>query len=100
MRIELPDRLADDEVAVRPLRREDAGAYAAAFEDDADLGRRLGGRAGIPDEETVRQRVEGQAQRAEDGNGVELAIADPATDEFWGSVILHSFDWQNRRCEV
>jgi ribosomal-protein-alanine N-acetyltransferase len=99
MRIELPDRLADDEVIVRPMRREDAVGYAAAFEDDADLGRLLGVERD-PDEERVRQRVEGQAQRAEDGMGVELAIADPATDAFWGSVILHSFDWQNRRCEV
>jgi ribosomal-protein-alanine N-acetyltransferase len=99
MRIELPDRLADGELTVRPMRREDAGAYAAAFEDDADLGRLLGVERD-PDEETVRQRVERQAQRAQDGKGAELAIADPATDEFWGSVILHSFDWQNRRCEV
>jgi RimJ/RimL family protein N-acetyltransferase len=99
MRIELPDRLADDEVTVRPMRGEDAKAYAAAFDDDTDLGRLLGVEQD-PDQQAVRQRVDGQAQRAADGKGVELAIADPATDAFWGSVILHSFDWQNRRCEV
>lgn len=82
MRIELPDRLADGRVMVRPMRREDAAAYAAAFHDDRNLGRLLGVERD-PDEQAVRQRVEGQAQRAEDGKGVELAIADPATDGFW-----------------
>jgi hypothetical protein len=90
MKIEPPDRLADDHVTIRPMRSEDAGPYAAAFDDDTDLGRLLGVEHD-PDEQTVRQRVEGQAQRAEDGMAVELAIADPATDAFWGSVILHSF---------
>ena len=99
MKIELPDQLADDRVTVRPMRSEDAAAYAAAFRDDPDLGRLVGVKED-PDEQTVRKQVERQAQRAEDGKGVELAIADPATDVFWGSVILHSFDWESRRCEV
>jgi len=47
------------------------------------LGRLLGVEQD-PDQQAVRQRVDGQAQRAEDGKGVELAIADPVTDVFWG----------------
>jgi RimJ/RimL family protein N-acetyltransferase len=99
MRIDLPDRLVDDQVTVRPMRSEDAAPYSAAFKDDPDLGRLLGVERD-PDERTLRDRVEGQAQRAREGKGVELAIADPASDRFWGSVILHSFDWQHRRCEI
>jgi ribosomal-protein-alanine N-acetyltransferase len=99
MKIELPDQLADDRVTVRPMRSDDAAAYAAAFNDDPDLGRLLGVEQD-PDEETVRKQVEGQAQRAADGKGVELAISDPATDAFWGSVLLHRFHWHDRRCEV
>lgn len=97
--IELPDRLADDLVSLRPMLPSDAAAYAAAFRDDPDLGRLLGVDQD-PDEQTVRERVSRQAQRADEGKGVELAIADPANDAFWGSVILHTFDWQHRRCEV
>jgi len=51
---------------IRPMRSEDAAAYAAAFQDDPDLGRLLGVEQD-PDERTVRKRVEGQDQRAEDG---------------------------------
>lgn len=99
VKIELPVRRGDDHVAIRPMSPDDAAAYAAAFQEDADLGRLLGVERD-PDEQSVRERVRGQAQRAEEGGAVELAIADPTTDAFWGSVILHSFDWQHRRCEI
>jgi len=99
MRIELPDRLADAPVALRPMRPEDAAPYAAAFRDDPDLGALLGAEDD-PDEESVRERARGQRERAEQGRGAVLAIADPATDAFWGAVTLHSFDWHSRRCEV
>jgi RimJ/RimL family protein N-acetyltransferase len=99
VRIELPDRRSDDRVALRPVRSDDAPAYVAAFRDDPDLGRLLGLEVD-PDEDQVRARVAGQAERAAEGRGVELAIADSVSDAFQGSVILHSFDWHNRRCEV
>jgi RimJ/RimL family protein N-acetyltransferase len=99
MRIDPPDRLANTRVVLRPLRLDDAAAYAAAFGADPELGALLGTEQD-PDEESVRSRVEGQGRRAEEGKSVELAIAEPATDAFWGSVILHSFDWHSRRCEV
>jgi RimJ/RimL family protein N-acetyltransferase len=99
MRIDPPARLADPSVALRPMRLDDVAPYAAAFGDDPDLGVLLGTEQD-PDEESIRGRVQGQGRRAEEGRGIELAIADPATDAFWGSVILHSFDWQSRRAEV
>jgi [ribosomal protein S5]-alanine N-acetyltransferase len=86
-------------VLLRPLEAADASPYAAAFRDDPDLGRLLG-IAQDPDERSIRERVDGQSQRAEDGKGVELAVVAPATSAFCGSVILHSFDWPNRHCEV
>jgi RimJ/RimL family protein N-acetyltransferase len=86
-------------VLLRPLEAADASPYAAAFRDDPDLGRLLG-IAQDPDERSIRERVDGHSQRAEDGKGVELAVVAPATSAFCGSVILHSFDWPNRHCEV
>ena len=99
MRIDLPDRIGDAAVALRPMRPGDAAPYAAAFRADPDLGKLLGSEQD-PDEESVLARVENQGRRAEEGRGVVFAIADPATDAFWGSVTLHSFDWHSRRCEV
>jgi RimJ/RimL family protein N-acetyltransferase len=99
VRIDPPDRLADAAVALRPMRLDDAAPSAAAFGADPELGVLLGFEQD-PDEESVRSRVQGQAQRADEGKSLDLAIADPATDAFWGSVILHSFDWHSRRCEV
>lgn len=99
MKISLPERLEDGHVALRPMRAEDAAPYAAAFGDDPDLGRLLGVEED-PDEATVRGRIEAQAQRTEDAKFVQLAIADPATDEFWGEVLVHSLDDRHRRGEV
>jgi RimJ/RimL family protein N-acetyltransferase len=99
MRIELPQRLTDGQVVLRPMRVEDAGPYANGFALDPDLGRMLGSETD-PDETSVRDRIEGQARSAGDGKFVQLAIADPASDTFWGAVLLHSFDWHSRRCEV
>ena len=99
MRIEIPQRLADDAVAVRPLRREDAEAYAGAVRADPRLGW-LAGYEQDPDEHWVRERADQQPGWAEEGGGVELAVADPADGTFWGSVTLHQVDWKDRRCEV
>jgi ribosomal-protein-serine acetyltransferase len=53
-----------------------------------------------PDERTVFERVRGQAERAQEGKAVELAIADPVSDALSGSLILHSFDWPHQRAEI
>ncbi|HEX5923055.1 MAG TPA: GNAT family protein [Baekduia sp.] len=99
MKIELPSDLSGDGFVLRPLTVGDAASYAAAFTDDPELGRLLGIEQD-PNEQSIRERASRYRDRAEEGKGVEFAIADPRTDEFLGSVILHSFDWQHRRCEV
>jgi [ribosomal protein S5]-alanine N-acetyltransferase len=93
--IELPE-LSDGVVALRPLRLDDAGPYAAAFESDPHLGRLLGVEHD-PDVASVRARAEQAAARAHDGNEVELAID---ADGFAGAATLHAFDWRHRRGEV
>lgn len=98
VRIELP-QLRGEAVSLRALRLQDAGAYVAAFREDRDLGRLLGMEED-PSEESVRGRVERQAERAAAGQAVELAIADPASDALLGGLVLRSFDWHSRRCEV
>jgi RimJ/RimL family protein N-acetyltransferase len=97
--IELPEDLRGDDFVLRPLAADDAAAYASAFTADPDLGRLLGIEMD-PGEGAIRERASHHDQRAAEGKGVELAIADPATDRFLGSVILHSFEWEHRRCEV
>ena len=99
VRIELPERLCDGSVALRPLVAGDVAAYAAAFRADPELGRLLGAERD-PDERSIRARVARRAQRASQGAEIELAIADPGSDAFCGSVILHSFEWQHQRCEI
>lgn len=53
-----------------------------------------------PDEASIRERAARGHERAGEGKVAELAIADAVTDELLGSVIVHSFEWQHRRCEV
>jgi ribosomal-protein-alanine N-acetyltransferase len=95
MRIEVPETLTGDGVVLRRLRLGDAAAYVAAFRADPQLGRLLGMEED-PDEARVRERAERSPERAAEGKFVELAIGDP----FAGTVILHSFEKQHRRCEI
>jgi RimJ/RimL family protein N-acetyltransferase len=97
--IELPERLTDGVVALRPPRSEDAAPSAAAFRADGELGRLLGIEHD-PDTAEILEDLTRDRQRAEKGAGASLTIADAVTDAFLGSVILHSFAWQHRRCEV
>jgi RimJ/RimL family protein N-acetyltransferase len=93
-----PPRSVDGDVALRPIRVGDAAALAAAFVDDPDLGRLLGTEAD-PSESDLRARIARREQQADVGI-VELAIVDAATDACWGSMLLHSFDAENRRGEL
>jgi RimJ/RimL family protein N-acetyltransferase len=99
MRLELPEPLTDRRVTLRWMRAEDAAASARAFRDDPDLGRLIGVEHD-PDEASIRERIARQGEPAAEGRSIQLAIADPASDTFWGTMILHSFDWHSRRAEV
>lgn len=95
----LPERLDDDVVMLRPMMLDDAPAYAGAFHEDPSLGRLLGVETD-PDEASVRERIERHSARGADTTFIQLAIADPVTDAFWGSVIVHSLSDHHRRAEV
>ena len=99
MKIELPEALTGDGVVLRRLRADDAAAYVAAFRADPDLGRLLGYEED-PSEAVVLDHAERLAESAAEGRVVELAVSERDDDAFLGSVILHSFDWKHRRCEV
>lgn len=99
MRLSLPEPLTDGRVTLRWMRVDDAPACAAAFRDDPDLGRLIGVERD-PDESGIRERIALQDERAADGRSLQLAVADPRSDVFWGAMILHSFDWHSRRAEV
>ncbi len=99
MRIDLPDRLDDGEVALRPMRASDATPAAAAFRADPQLGVFLGLEED-PDEARMRSRIEAAPGEAEEGTSVLLAVADAATDAFMGEVLLYMFAWKHQRCEI
>jgi RimJ/RimL family protein N-acetyltransferase len=99
MRIEFTEPLSDGQVTLRWMRAQDAGPCAAAFADDPQLGRLIGVERD-PEETGIRERIDRQEEHATEGRGIQLAIADPVSDAFSGSMILHSFDWHSRRAEV
>jgi RimJ/RimL family protein N-acetyltransferase len=82
-----PEALADEGVALRPLREDDVPAYAAAFRDDTELGRLIGVERD-PDEAAVRERIAEQHTRP----GFELAITADGSDAFRGLVAVHSIE--------
>ena len=99
MQIEIPKRLSNGTVALRPLGAGDAQPYAAAFRTDPKLAG-LAGYEEDPDEGWAQKRARQQSEWAAEGKGLELAIADPESGAFWGSMAVHHFDWKDRRCEV
>ena len=99
MEIRLPDRLRDEAVVLRGLRPDDAAPYAAAFGEDPDLGRLIGIETD-PDETSVRERIEQLRDRTVEADFFQLAIADPVSDAFLGTVLVHSLDERQRRGEV
>ena len=95
----MPSRIADAMVAMRPLRREDAAPYAAAFRPEPSLGILLGYEQD-PDERSLLERIDHRDERAAGGTALELAIVDPVGDGLWGALSFHSFAWEHRRCEI
>jgi len=97
--ITVPERLEGDRVVLRPLLAADARAYASAFRQDDQMGRLLGVEQD-PTEADVVGRVEASAERARAGRGVQLAVCAASEDALLGEVLLHSFVWKHRRCEI
>ena len=90
--------VADGAVRIRPLDHGDAVGYARGSADDEV--RRFGH---LPldeyTEQVVRDQIDGPiATGLSDGTLAVLAIADEATDEFLGSIVL--FDPRPDRAEV
>ena len=95
---ELPDRIEDEVVALRPLRPDDIAAYAASFVADPALGAALG-RETDPTADDLADWPRRTIDAAAAGEFVELAIADPA-DNLLGSVVMHSPDHHHERIEI
>jgi RimJ/RimL family protein N-acetyltransferase len=93
--VERPEALAGDGVALRPLRDDDAPAYAAAFRDDPELGILIGIERD-PDEAWVRERIASADQRA----AFTLAITADGSDAFRGVVAVHAVERDHGRAEV
>src|SRR3954470_16099818 len=97
--IQAPRDLSDGRVAVRRLAERDVPAFVAAFEADPELARLVG----VDDEPTpgsVRARIAASEDRRRAGEILELALADPGSDTFLGSLWLHAFAPRHRRIEV
>jgi RimJ/RimL family protein N-acetyltransferase len=97
--IEAPERIAGDRVLLRQLELRDAEPWAAALDADPELGPAWGIEED-PDEAELRERIERSGEWPASGRGIELAIADRATEELLGTVVLHSIDWRHERAEV
>jgi [ribosomal protein S5]-alanine N-acetyltransferase len=97
--IEFPARLADGDLVVRPIEERDAEAYGRAFRDDPDLGRLIG-LPEDPDEQWIREAPGRSRDAAKEGRAIELAITAAGTGQLLGSLLLHHFAWQHRRCEL
>jgi RimJ/RimL family protein N-acetyltransferase len=97
--IPVPVGLADGRVSLRRLAERDVPAYVAAFETDPELAR-LVGVDEDPTAGSVRARIASSEDRRRAGEILELALADPGSDTFLGSLWLHEFSPRHRRVEV
>jgi RimJ/RimL family protein N-acetyltransferase len=97
--IPVPVGLADERVSLRRLAERDVGVFVAAFEADPELARLVG----IDEDPTagsVRARIAASEDRRRAGEILELALAEPGSDTFFGSLWLHAFSPRHRRIEV
>jgi RimJ/RimL family protein N-acetyltransferase len=97
--IEVPDRIEGERCILRPFTDADIPSWAQAFRDDPELGAAIGSETD-PDEESLAGRPAKNVTGAEEGEYLDLAIADPVDDALLGGVILHSFDWRHMHTEV
>src|SRR3954468_20515633 len=95
----VPDGLAADGVALRRLRPRDAGAFAAAFKEDPQLGVAIGAEED-PTEISVRRFIARQPGLRARGEFLGLAVTDATRKPFLGHVMLHTVAWRHRRAEI
>jgi RimJ/RimL family protein N-acetyltransferase len=92
--LEAPARLAGDGVTLRPLRPDDAPAFAGAFVDDPALGALVGFEED-PDEAWFRDSLDGEQR-----SGFQLAVTAGGSDALLGIVIVHHVEADHGRAEV
>jgi isopropylmalate/homocitrate/citramalate synthase/RimJ/RimL family protein N-acetyltransferase len=101
-RIRFPDSgLVDGDVRVRLPREDDAAHFYRGLTD-----RQILWDAGLRDQPELSEAILAERLTREDpalrreGVFLRLVIADATTDAFAGAVLLHSFDWRQRQCEI
>ncbi len=95
----VPEDLVRDGIALRRLRARDAGAFAAAFRDDPELGPAIGA-DDDPTEIGVRRFIARQPGLRARGEFLGLAVTDLTQRPFLGQVMLHTVAWRHRRAEI
>jgi [ribosomal protein S5]-alanine N-acetyltransferase len=90
----VPVRLAGDGVVLRPLRPDDARAFAGAFADDPQLGAWVGFEED-PDEDWFRESLD-----SDQGSGFQLAVTADGSDTLLGIVIVHHVERAQGRAEI
>jgi [ribosomal protein S5]-alanine N-acetyltransferase len=89
-----PEWLAGDGVMLRPLRPDDAPAFAGAFADDPELGALVGFEED-PDEDWFRDSFD-----REQDSGFQLAVTADGSDALLGIVIVHHVEAAQGRAEI
>jgi len=95
------DGLSGGGVRIRLHRLEDAPAILRGL-TDAEILRAaaIAVQDGLTEEAVARRIATTWPEARRRGDFAPLAIADAATDEYLGNVLLHSFEWEERTCEI
>jgi RimJ/RimL family protein N-acetyltransferase len=91
--------LRGEAVTLRPLAEKDFAAYIQSFADDPGLADMLG-EENDPTEESLRKLMELEWAGPPNVRFYHWVIADTATDEFLGVMVLHSVFWNYKRAET
>ena len=94
MSFQTPAELIGDGVLLRPLRPDDAPAFASAFADDPQLGARVGFEED-PDEDWFRDSFDG-----DDRSSFQFAVTAGGSDTLVGIVIVHHVEAEQGRAEI
>jgi isopropylmalate/homocitrate/citramalate synthase/RimJ/RimL family protein N-acetyltransferase len=95
------DGIIDGDVRVRVHRTEDApglvrGLTDAQIQSDAAIH----SQDGLTEDVVVHRIATTWPRGRREGGFAPFAIADADTDEYLGNVVLHSFEWDARSCEI